>query len=137
MSPVALLHLSLSQPEKAGVCVCLAQRVRFHFSDVTVDGAEARQRDPPLPPEVPLGPRVDALDQALLVQQGVVGSQRTGGVIVTLVVVAQVRLPHGGNVLVHVHLLAQRHHHEDACNGEREREREGQVFMLKIIPVFL
>lgn len=104
-----------------------AQRVRSQISDVTVDGAQARKSDPSLPPEVSLGSRVDPLDQALLIQEGMVGTQCTGGVVVTLVVVAQVRLPHGGNVLVHVHLLAQRHHQEDSCNGNIWRERKRAV----------
>lgn len=110
-----------------------AQRLRFNISDVTVDGAEARKSDPSLPAEVTLGARVDPLDQALLIQEGMVGTQCTGSIIITLMVVAQVRLPHGGNVLVHVHLFAQRHHQEDACNGNREREKEVQAFILKNI----
>lgn len=94
-----------------------------HISDVTVDGAEAWKSDPSLPPQVTLRPHVDPLDQALLIQEGMVGTQCTGGVIVTLMVVAQVRLPHGGNVLVHMHLLTQRHHQEDTCNDNREKKR--------------
>lgn len=47
-----------------------------------------------------------------------VGTQSTGGIIIALVVVAQVALPHGGNVLIDVHLLTQRHHQEDACKGK-------------------
>lgn len=48
LSPVALLHLSLNQPEKARSCVCVSvcASVRFRSgpagsgsSDVTVDGA--------------------------------------------------------------------------------------------------
>lgn len=54
-----------------------------------------------------------------------VGAQRAGGVIVALVVVAQVRLPHGGDVLVHVHMLAQRHHQEDPCNEREGTEESG------------
>lgn len=80
--------------------------VRFHISDFTVDGAETRKSDPSLPPEVTLGAGVDPLDQALLIQEGMVGTQCTGSIIITLMVVAQVCLPHGGNVLVHMHLLA-------------------------------
>lgn len=90
-----------------------AQRVRFHISDVTVDGAKAWKSDAALPPEVTPRAHVDLLDQALLIEEGMVGTQCTGSIIITLVVVAQVRLPHGGNVLVHMHLLAQRHHQED------------------------
>lgn len=47
-----------------------------------------------------------------------VGTQSTGGIIIALMVVAQVALPHGGNVLVHVHLLTQRHHQEDAWKSK-------------------
>lgn len=53
-----------------------------------------------------------------------VGTQRAGSIIIPLVVVAQVRLPHGGDVLVHVHLLAQRHHQQDSCNCDRDKERD-------------
>ena len=101
-------------------------------SEVTVDGAEAWQGDPAFFLQVLLKALVDPLDQGLLKQQGVVGAQRAGGVVVGLVVVAQVRLTQRGDVLVHVHLLAQRHHQQDACNDgreremERERERDGE-----------
>lgn len=107
-SPVALLHLSLHQPDEAGVCFFFfrGQRFRLHPSDITVDGAEARKSDPSLPPKVILGACVDPLDQALLIQEGMIGTQCTGSVVVTLVVVAKVRLPNGGDVLVHVQLLA-------------------------------
>lgn len=37
-------------------------KVRSDISDVTVDGAEARESDPPLPPQVALGPLVNPLD---------------------------------------------------------------------------
>lgn len=49
--------------QKRLVCVYKqAQRVWFHISDVTVDGAEAWKSDPSLPPKVTLGPCVDPLD---------------------------------------------------------------------------
>ncbi len=110
-------------------------RVMFHISDVTVDGTEAWKSDSSLPPEVTLGPCVDPLDQALLIQEGMVGTQCTGSIIVTLMIVAQVRLPHGGNVLVHMHLLAQCHHQEDACkcNRESDKKREVEIFIFENI----
>lgn len=117
-----LLQLSLGQPEKASVCVFIFRLRGFDISDVTVDGAEARKSSTSLFLEVSLGPCVDALDQDLLIEEGVVGPQRAGGIIISLVVVAQVGLPHGGNVLVHMHLLAQRHHQENACNANRKKE---------------
>lgn len=55
----------VSQKRPVHVCVCAsirAQRVRFHVSDVTVDGAEAWKSDPSLPPEIALWPRVNPLD---------------------------------------------------------------------------
>lgn len=75
-------------------------------SDVTVYGAEARQSDTALPAQVTLRARVQPLNQALLVEQRVVGAQSAGRIIVALVVVAEVRLPHGRDVLVDMHLLA-------------------------------
>lgn len=112
---MALLHLSLSQPETAAACVYVrALRVSLHISNVTVDGAEAWNSDPSLPSEVPLESHVEPLDQALLIQQGMVSTQCTGSIVITLMVVAQVCLPHGGDVLIYMHLLAQRHHQEDA-----------------------
>lgn len=113
----------LLESARRGKSVCVF-RIWFHISDVTFEGAEARKSDPTLPPEVTLGARVHPLDQALLIQEGMVGTQCTGSIIITLVVVAQVRLPHGGNVLVHVHLLTERHHQENPCNGKRDREIE-------------
>lgn len=71
------------------VCVRWAQRVRFHISNVTVDGAKAWKSDPSLP-EVTLRARVDPLDQILLIQEGMVGTQGTGSIIIMLMVVAQV-----------------------------------------------
>lgn len=98
------------------VCDVRAHEARLHISDVTVHGAEAWKSDASFPLEVTHGAHVDSLDQAFLIEERMVGTQCARSVIVGLVVVAQVRLPHGGNVLVHVHLLAQRHHQEDTCN---------------------
>lgn len=108
---MALLHRTLSQPEKARVlCLSGLRGFRFLISDLTVDRVEAWKSDPPLAPEVALRSGVDPLDQALLIQEGMVGTQCTGSIIITLMVVAEVGLPHGGDVLVHMHLLTQRHH---------------------------
>lgn len=98
------------------VCDVRAHEARLHISDVTVHGAEAWKSDASFPLKVTHGAHVDSLDQAFLIEERMVGTQCARSVIVGLVVVAQVRLPHGGNVLVHVHLLAQRHHQEDTCN---------------------
>lgn len=93
--------------------------VPFHISDVTGDGAEPWQSDSPLLAEVSLRAHVHPPDEVLLVNEGVVGAQRAGGVIIVLVVVAQIRLPLGGDVLVHVKLVAHGHHGEDTC-GDRK-----------------
>lgn len=104
---IAPLPWSATKGQRVFVSVCFGLRgVRFHILDVTFDGAKAWKSDASLPPEVALWARVDPLDQALLIEEGMVGTQCTGSIIITLVVVAQVRLPHGGNVLVHVHLFA-------------------------------
>ncbi len=58
-----------------------------------MDVLESGERDLAFPFEVVLGADVHALDEHLLVEQGVVRTQSAGGVVVTLVVVAQVRLP--------------------------------------------
>lgn len=66
-----------------------------------------------------------------------VGAQRAGGVVEVLVVVAQVRLPHGGDVLVHVDLLAQRHHQEDPCNEREGMKDSGNIFETVVFEVGL
>lgn len=78
---------------------------RRAVSDTTVYSAEAWQSHAALPAQVALRASVEPLYQALLVQQRVVGAQSAGRVVVALVVVAEVRLPHGGDVLVYVDLL--------------------------------
>lgn len=85
---------------------CFTKAVIASFSSgLTVNVLESRERDLAFPFEVVLGADVHALDEHLLVEQGVVRTQSTGGVVVTLVVVAQVRLPQWRNVLVHVNLV--------------------------------
>lgn len=58
-----------------------------------VQPAEPGQRDPSVGVDVAVGALVHALHQVLLVQQRVVGAQRAGSVIETLVVMAELRLP--------------------------------------------
>lgn len=60
----------------------------LHISDAALDGAETRESDPALALEVTQRAHVDPLDQVLLKQQGMVGTQCTGIVMVTLMVVA-------------------------------------------------
>lgn len=85
---------------------------------------EPRQGDATVGEDVAVGPLVHPLDQVLLVQQRVVGAQRAGGVEEALVVMAQLRLPAGGQELVDVHHLAQRHHHDGAWTGKRGEDTE-------------
>lgn len=82
-------------------------------------GPEPGQDHLPLAVQVPLGARVQALHQQLLVEQRVVRAQRARGVVVQLVVVAQLRLPDRRDVFIHVHLTAQGHHEEDSNEARR------------------
>lgn len=85
---------------------------------------EPRQGDATVGEDVAVGPLVHPLDQVLLVQKRVVGAQRAGGVEEALVVMAQLRLPAGGQELVDVHHLAQRHHHDGAWTRKRGEDTE-------------
>lgn len=89
---------------------------------------EAGQRDASVGVDVAVGALVHALNQVLLVQQRVVGAQRAGGIVETLVVMAELRLPPGRQELVHVHHLAQRHHQDGAWTGSRGHEDTLQSF---------
>lgn len=82
-------------------------------------GPEPRQNHLSLAVQVALGAGVQPLHQQLLVEQWVVGAKRARRVIVQLVVVAQLRLPDGRDVLVHVHFAAQGHHDEDPNEARR------------------
>lgn len=82
-------------------------------------GMEPRQNHLALAAQVGLGSRVQALHQELLIEQRVVGAQRAGRIVVQLVVVAQLRLPDGWQVLVHVHLTAHGHHEQDSDEARR------------------
>ena len=56
---------------------------------------------------VPVEPLVHPLDEVLFVEQGVVGPQRAGSVMETLVVMTQLGLPPGRQELVHMHDITQ------------------------------
>lgn len=75
---------------------------------------EAGQNHLALAMQIPLRACVQALHQKLLIEQRVVRPEGAGCVVVQLVVVAQLRLPHGRDVFVHVHLSAHGHHDEDS-----------------------
>lgn len=77
------------------------------WSLAAVEPAESRQRDPSVAVDVPVGPLVHPFDQVLLVQQRVVGAERAGGVIETLIVMAELRLSTGRQELINVHHLAE------------------------------
>lgn len=86
----------------------------------TLDRPEPPQCDLALPPQLVLVALVDPLDQQLLVQQGVVCSQRAGGVVVMLVVMTQVGPTDRRDELVHVDLMTQWHHQQDTWNTDRK-----------------
>ena len=57
---------------------------------------------------------VHPFDQVFLVQQRVVGAERAGGVVETLIVVTELRLPAGRQEFVNMYHFAQRHHQDGA-----------------------
>lgn len=75
---------------------------------------EARQGDFAMSVDVLIRALVHVLHQVLLKQEGVVGSHGAGVVVELLVIVADVCLPLGGEELVHIHLVTQRHHEHNA-----------------------
>lgn len=98
----------------------------MHFS-------EARQGDFPMSVDVLIRALVDVLHHVLLKHEGVVSSHGAGVVVELLVIVANVRLPLGGEKLVHVHLVTQCHHEDDACGETDSRhptshQRQGLTF---------
>lgn len=82
----------------------------MHFS-------EARQGDFPMNVDVLIRALVHVLHQVLLKQEWVVSSHGAGVVMELLVIVANVRLPLGREKFVHIHLVTQRHHEHNACQG--------------------
>lgn len=91
----------------AGVSVpsCL-QRYGSTFSILcAVQSAEPRQGDASVGVDVAIGSLVHTLDQVFLVQQWVVGAERAGGIVKSLVVMAELRLSARRQKLVDVHHL--------------------------------
>lgn len=100
-------------------CTLVPQSPFSRVGGGAVHGPQPWQNHLALAVQVPLGTSVQALHQQLLVEQGVVGPECAGRVVVQLVVVAQLRLPDGWEVFVHVHLTAQGHHEEDSWDGKK------------------
>lgn len=98
---------------------CTFHSVLLHRFCCAIHGTEPRQRDAPVVVDVPIGALVHALDQVLLVQQWVVSPECAGGIIETLIVVTEWRLPARRQKLVDVHHLTQWHHQDGACTDKR------------------
>lgn len=95
-------------------CLSQSESGRTSLRPGTVHLAETRQRDSSVCVDVKVGAPVHPLDQVLLVQERVVGTERAGSIVETLVVVAELRLPPRRQELVNMDHLAQRHHKDGA-----------------------
>lgn len=117
----SVFHAGLS------VLSCL-QHYRYTFSIVcAVQPVEPRQGDASVGVDVAVGPLVHPLDQVLLVQQRVVGAERAGRVVKSLVVMAELRLPARRQELVDMHHLTQWHHHDRAYTRIEETTLKSRV----------